>query len=234
MKKITSILLSLMTIFAVSLTAFAYSETKVYNEYIQYKNSGILGEDISFEIWLDMIEQNEEQLQAFEESGLFEEVYDSRTSNSASFLLKEGDVILTSSSNTGWFGLTGHAGIAVSSSTMLHIPGDDQATKISTLSAWLNDFSDGYTKVYRCTSQSVGVSASNRALYLYGPVNGIYKNATYQVTQDFDSYDPVYCSKLVWLAYRDIGQTTDPGFPYYIGVFSLPNYIRNIPYYATL
>lgn len=112
-------------------------------------------------------------------------VYSGDTRATNQFPLCPGDVILTSSSNTGLLGLTGHAGIAVSTTEILHITGKNQGDntlKISTLVAWIDSFGDGYTDIYRCNDSSIGQAAANEALRLYHPKTGLYKDVTYQIT----------------------------------------------------
>lgn len=66
-------------------------------------------------------------------------------------------------------GLTEHAGTAVSSNKILHIPGGGSTTKLYTLSQWKSAYTGkkGDTWVYRPKSTSIATKAGNWAYKNY-------------------------------------------------------------------
>ena len=94
-------------------------------------------------------------------------------------------------------GLTGHAGIALSSTTILHIAGARKTPTTITKSQWNSSYSSkGWTKVYRSTNSTAAANAASWASKTYKG-----SNATYKITMDLSTTNETYCSKLVWPAY---------------------------------
>lgn len=125
-KKIFALFFTLSFLIALPLNTLAATpqiSNELYYQYIQLKEEGILGDDITFDIWEQFVDSNESQKQIFEihAQSQFKLVYSGETRATDQFPLCPGDVIITSSSNTGVFGLTGHAGIAVNTTDILHM-----------------------------------------------------------------------------------------------------------------
>ncbi|MBC2140670.1 hypothetical protein HCA95_15210 [Listeria innocua] len=108
-------------------------------------------------------------------------------------------------------GLTEHAGTAVSSNKILHIPGGGSTTKLYTLSQWKSAYTGkkGDTWVYRPKSTSIATKAGNWAYKNYWNKN---MGATQTIKPSYSlkgsrfSKNPTYCSKIVYQAYY--GQET--------------------------
>lgn len=141
--------------------------------YNQMINEGDLPKEVSYEEWLAI---NDESL--FEK--LDEEIpmpniiltpdstgYFSKSMLTArGFSLQKGDILVTN--GTSSYGLTGHAGIAINSSQILHIQGPGKLPSVISALTWAKKYGlikgqeDGRTrtKVYR-VSASTGNSAGN-------------------------------------------------------------------------
>lgn len=164
-----------------------------YQEYVQLVNDGILGEDITFEYWQELKERSAQLEAKLENSTEFTKVYDSTLASSYS--MQAGDVFVTNATSSK--GLTGHAGIAISSTRILHIAGPDHNPVTVTLTKWHQDYTDhGWTKVYRHEDKAV---ASDAAKWAKDTYEG--SSAKYKIDMRLDTTDETYCSKIVWQAY---------------------------------
>lgn len=230
MKKIKKILYFIFMIsILASGTAFAsdsenldISEKKVYEE---LKKEGILGEDVSYNEWHNLNEESKELEKILSESTDFIEVYSTPgESTGGSYNMKTGDVFITNGTSSS--GLTGHSGIAISTSQILHIAGPGKTPKTISLSAWNSEYSKkGWTRVYRHSNSKIATAAGNWASKKYKG-----SSAKYKITTDLTSTKETYCSKIVWQAYyygpsspSISGTTTGIKTPY-----GLPNTIKNI------
>ncbi|NEG88612.1 hypothetical protein [Bifidobacterium aerophilum] len=179
-------------------TAYALGNEESINnlEYARYQQlleDGILGEDVSFDIWHQTNIRSARLEKELEESSEFEKVYDS---NRASYYaMKAGDVFVTNATSS--FGLTGHSGIAYSDLRIVHIAGPGKNPETVSQLAWTGSlYPGGWTKIYRHKSASVASAAANWARKTY-----VNSKATYYINLDLASTDKTYCSKLVWQSY---------------------------------
>lgn len=142
-------------------------------------------------------------------------------------VLKKGDVLVSNATSS--YGLTGHAGIAISSSEVLHISGSGAHPKVISTKTWQDRYGivkgqkEGLnikTNVYRIKSTK---NASKAASWTVKNYKG--KKYNYMVTNSLGKKDPTYCSKIVYQAYSSIKAVNYPpgGFatPY-----GLPNYFK--------
>lgn len=200
MKKVISMILSFVLLLSGSVTAFAASPDKTdaeYNEYVQLVEQGVLAEDITFEYWKQLKETSYALEEALEASNEFTLVYDSTDTRStySAYTLTKGDVFITSGTSSA--GILGHAGIAISSSYILHIAGPGHHPATISLSKWNSTYTtEGWTKVYRHTDSDVADDAGQWASDTYKGTS-----AEYVISMDLASTDETYCSKLVWQAY---------------------------------
>lgn len=206
MKKTFRMLLSFLMVIILSMPAFAAvpgkdAESKDYKEYLQLVSDGVLGEEVSFEYWQDFKARSAQLESALENSKDFYVVYDSASTRSAGYSMRAGDVFVTNA--TSFFGFTGHSGIAISSTQILHIAGKGHHPATISLNSWNSSYtSKGWTKVYRHKSSSVAMAAAKWAKNTYAG-----SNATYAINFNTESTHETYCSKIVWQAYR-YGPTT--------------------------
>ncbi len=142
--------------------------------------------------------------------------------------LKKGDILV--SNGTSSFGLTGHAGIAISSSQVLHIPGKNSNPLVISTKQWQDRYgivrgqkegNNTHTKVYR-----VGSTANAGKAAEWAESNYKGKKYGYGVTTNLLSKDPTYCSKIVWQAYNSIGAVTTPSSKI-ATPYGLPKYFKS-------
>lgn len=99
--------------------------------------------------------------------------------------------------STSFFGLTGHAAIALNSSTILDTPGKNSYVRTISPSSFKKEYSSGWIKVYRPRYTSWGKSAANWADRNYRNSKAVYK-----ISFDINSTKETYCSKIVFQAYK--------------------------------
>jgi uncharacterized protein YycO len=196
MKKIVSLFMIIITVLAIPAVASAANNNSNnnYHEYIKLINNNILDEDVTFEDWQEFKDSEVCLEQNLANSENIIDVCDSCQIND-SYVMKAGDIFITN--GTSSFGLSGHAGIAVSPDYILHILGTGSYPSLTTLSGWQKSFNPyGWTKVYRHSDPSV---AQDAALW----AENTYKNTQtkYLINMDLASTSTTYCSKLVWQAY---------------------------------
>jgi hypothetical protein len=141
------------------------------------------------------------------------------------YVLTPGDIFTTNATSSA--GFAGHAGIAVSSYYILHIAGPGETTKLLTLSQWKTKYAGGTTWVDRVNNTTVRTQAANWAYtnyYSTGTTGEQNIKPNYFINHYTNSFDPTYCSKIVWQAYYyGTGSTPVIGsgvndiiFPYYL------------------
>lgn len=155
MRKILCVLLVAVMVLAMGVTSFAGEGTKVsdsFRTYTELREEGVLGDNITYEYWVKLNARAAKLEKELERSSQLKKVYDSNMfSISSSYSMKAGDIFVTNATSS--FGLTGHAGIAISSSRILHIAGPGEHPTTLSLYSWNNDYTDnGWTKVYRHTN----------------------------------------------------------------------------------
>ena len=203
MKRLFSIAMSLMIVFAFSITSFA-SERDVTDptksNFEKYVKEGVLGSDVSYEEWKQLVEESRKLEEKLSKSDEFYEVYSSEkiSDSKAGFSLQRGDIIITNGTSSA--GILGHAGIATSSSYILHIAGKGSHPAKISLSKWhkkyTNKGTDTWSKVYRHKTKTNAKAAATWAENTY-----LGSGATYKITGNLASTSVTYCSKIVWQAY---------------------------------
>lgn len=242
MKK--SVCLLLAIIISCSVFVYAYAEESLperYEEYLQYIEGGILNEDVTYETWISAVHESEYlELLLENEIADFTCVYteygEGINSNppptpDGDFSMRKGDILITNGTSSA--GILGHAGIAVSATTVLHIAGGENSHPIIiSLDDWkqsYNNKSYRWTKFYRHSNSTYANRAANWGKTKYGP-NGPYANADYEKLSELDTFDKTYCSKIVWQCYyygiSENHQATG-GFGACLP-YQLPNRIKNI------
>ncbi|MFB5664069.1 hypothetical protein [Alteribacillus sp. HJP-4] len=120
--------------------------------------------------------------------------------NSEAATYKAGDIFITKTSSAK--GLTGHTGIAISSTEIAHTSGrssEPYPTTIS-ISEWNSRYPE--TKVIRPNSSSLGEEAAEKASHYF-----VGENIDYWITSNPKDIDPyTYCSELVWYSYYKAGK----------------------------
>ena len=171
-----------------------------YSTYKHYVDEGVLGEGVSYDVWKTLVEESYELEKKLFNSDEFDKVYSSEDGISTEdFTLKSGDVLITNGTSSA--GFLGHAGIATSDTTVLHISGaKNEPPKTITFSDWHSTYSykneKSWTEVYRRKDRKIAYDAATWAVSTYA-----YSNAKYEITPDLKSTDVTYCSKIVWQAY---------------------------------
>ena len=231
MRKIISIVLTFSLILSLSVISYADSSVSPdvsgdYQEYAELKSAGTLGQDISYELWSKLKADSAALESALENSDEFTLVYDSNATKApTAYRLTAGDVFVTNKSSLG--GLTGHAGIAISSLYIIHIKGPGHHPATIKLSDWNKEYSSGghWTRIYRHNSAGTALKAGQWA-------ERTYKNssASYVINADLSSTSKTYCSKIVWQAYH-YGPSSPVSTTPVSGIvlpYSLPDLIRNV------
>ncbi|TQR32747.1 hypothetical protein C7Y47_11495 [Lysinibacillus sphaericus] len=191
-----------------------------YETYEKLVNEGVLGEDVSYDLWVSINTESSEGA-AFS-SGVDEP----SISTLAAYTLKTGDILI--SNGTSSAGLTGHAGIAISTSEILHIAGPGEYPSVVSLNTWISIYGKGKggkvnTEVYRIASS---YDASQAAKWASDNYKG--KKYSYGITTTLQKLDPTYCSKIVWQAYMHGPYSTQVFNPAGMIVlpYSLPSYFK--------
>ncbi len=106
-----------------------------------------------------------------------------------------GDIIITNS--TIFDGIAGHAAIAISPSSILHIEGPGHLVSVISRSDFVDKYgNDGWIKIYRMNNKTIAGNAASWAQSTYRN-----SNAKYVINKDLTSTDKTYCSKIVFQAY---------------------------------
>lgn len=167
-----------------------------YDEYNGYIEQGILDPEITFQDWNNLRDTANQLERLLEQSNEFESVYDSRSATSYS--MRAGDIFITNGTSSA--GITGHAGIAISTNYILHIAGVGYHPASISLSSWHEEYTnktaESWTKVYRHSNASIANEAAQWADENYSG-----SSASYFIDYDLESTSTTYCSKIVWQAY---------------------------------
>lgn len=197
-------------------------------------NNGELGTDVSFDLWKELYEESK-QLEA---SFLKDSSLNSSSLNPlASYSMKAGDIFITNATVSS--GIVGHAGIAINSTYILHIPGPNKTTQLLTLSDWKSKYagSNGTTWVHRVNSSDLASKAANWALKNYynssGSTSSQNIKPSYSITTSLFSKDPTYCSKIVYQAYYYADQDVAGTWVYNRSGIVPPYHLRANVFYQT-
>lgn len=215
--------------------------------YDQFVEEGIIDSSISYETWTSIntedsfdefnsgipvpnvlmeVEPDSSKTKGF--SILSQSSSDFGSSSTSGPTLKKGDILV--SNGTSSFGLTGHAGIAISSTQVLHISGKGAKPLVITSKQWQDRYgivrgqiegNNTHTKVYRVGSTTNATKAADWAITNYKG-----KSYDYGITTALLSKDPTYCSKIVWQAYNYIGGVDTPSSKI-ATPYGLPGYFKS-------
>lgn len=230
-KRLCSLVAAVLMICSLASPVYAATSnsfTEEYNEYLSCIDQGILGDDVTYEVWKSLREESYALEAALEASTEFELVYSSKSSAYASYFMRAGDVLITNATVSS--AIVGHAAIAISSSEILHIAGPGHTPSTLSLSSWHDNYtlkkgSDTWTKIYRHSNNTIATKAAEWA-------ENTYKNsgAGYYISQDVQSTTLTYCSKIVWQAYFYGPASTDATYlaSGYILPYNLVNLIGDV------
>lgn len=242
MKKIVSLFIFLgvlLVLYNLPLgsSAKAESQNELTTDYDSLVELGILDEEIiSREEWNEVLKESEEALKRREQDKLSQSRFlNARTTSYATtgYTMQKGDIFITNGTSAG--GLTGHAGIAVNSQSILHIAGYGSTTALVSYSEWKGLYVDEpgeWTKIYRIPNATLASQAATWAYQNYWNSAG-YLNQNIKPSYGFGgslmSKDPTYCSKIVWQAYRTgLGTASVIKTPVSLVLpYSLPDYFTD-------
>lgn len=197
---------------------YASAEDQVSNqlsqdEFNNLQSQGIYGEDVTFEGINGILKEeaaekailDAEPVDANAEKGIQDIINSSEPlspNKYQSFValpggggsLAPGDILITT--DTSSYGLTGHAGMVLPNGMILHYPSPSAGIKRIYLSQWMASYPD--TKIYHENNRTIANEAANWENSHYYLSN---KDAGYSVNTSISSYDPTYCSKMVFQAY---------------------------------
>lgn len=186
-----SMMITLVGMVFNSFSLVAQDESLTFESYDNLIQEGILGDDVSYEEWVEFMSYKPlEDDPADDSFGLM-----------AAWTMREGDMIITNGTSSK--GIAGHAAIAVSSKNILHIAGPGKKVEVISLTTFKNRYlknSSSWIKVYRHPSENMAWKASQWAIKNYKD-----KDYEYKITGNKKVKDPTYCSKIVWQAYYNSG-----------------------------
>lgn len=192
----------LLFVESVGAGAIAYANTDVDDiplitreEFEKYQKDEVISYDISYEEYLEVLEQDKYYYEQAHNNGDFKKVFEGPVEALSSITLYSGDVLITNA--TVARGLLGHAAIALNSKNILHIPGPDKKVDTPTVSQFKSNYSKGKIEVYRPKEAVWGYGAAVWAALTYED-----SNAKYMITPNLESTDVTYCSKIVYQAYK--------------------------------
>lgn len=204
-----------------------------FEEYKGYQDEGILGDDVTYEEWVNLVNESKKLENLIEDSSQFEEVYSSDSiETNSTFTMKRGDVVITNGTSSA--GIAGHSGIATSSNYILHIAGKGSHPVKISLSNWhkkyTNKTNSSWTKVYRHKSSTKASAAAKWTENTY-----LNSKAEYKITANLASTSVTYCSKLVWQGYYYGPSTKEANGPTvgYRLPYDLPSTIHSLSHKKT-
>lgn len=205
MKKWLNIFISLTALMFMifSTTAFASTEPSPkpfisHSQYLDLQSKGAIGEDISYEQLKELYDkavESEKNLERNANKTKGTNILNSLSSPPLASLIT-GDILITNGTTAG--GILGHAGIAISSTQILHIAAPGETVKIITPRDWTSRYNKSgcWTQVYRSGTYGANIRAANWAKSNY-PVN----SSKYVINTNLAATYETYCSKIVWQAY---------------------------------
>lgn len=149
MKKILSIFfISVICLISFNVLTYA-SEFKVlsHEEFIELQEQEVIDTNISYDLWIQFIENNNKLEQELDLNKNFKNIYSGELRTLSTVKIESGDVIITNATSS--FGLTGHAAIAIDSDEILDIPGPKKSVRTQTVNQFKNEYKNGWIKVYR-------------------------------------------------------------------------------------
>ncbi|MEK4024492.1 MULTISPECIES: hypothetical protein [unclassified Sporosarcina] len=194
-----------------------------YEVYLELIDSGILDETITYDVWVQL--NSEERSNSIKEEAELSSLPTTLSGSTSS--LVRGDILISNGSSS--YGLTGHAGIVVGNDRILHIAGPGYKTNIIKFSTWTNKYGKPRggivnTEVYRISNWTHRNAAADWAVAKYENLG-----ASYSLTTGLYTFNPTYCSKIVWQAYH-YGPSTSlvnaPGGPL-ATPYGLPTYFKS-------
>ncbi|MBA4538562.1 hypothetical protein H1Z61_15855 [Bacillus aquiflavi] len=164
------------------------------NDYVHLLNDNVLSKDTTYEEWLEItgILENGISYDLEEDFNEKLEIVDPLT-NSITTSIKKGDILI--SNHTIKNGLTGHAGIALSSTQVLHIAGPRHYPEVLSVNNFVKKYRKTLT-VYRVPNSKIANAAADWASRNY-----VGRKYHYAITDNIKSKNPTYCSKIVFQAY---------------------------------
>lgn len=186
--------------------------------YNQLKSENIIDDSVSEEEWNEYLKEDKTEKENIESE---KEITSYAKS---SFKLKKGDVLITNGTSSK--GLTGHAAIAISSKTVIHISGSGAHPSTKSFASFKKDYGKGkkWVKVYRSKKAGAGTKAGNWAIKNYKG-----KKYKYGINTKLSKKNPTYCSKIIYQAYKygaSKKSIYDPG-SHIISPYALPNISSN-------
>lgn len=167
MKRLLFFITLLVTLFGFITTTSAVqldNELSIYHNVLEQE---VLNEDISH----DLSEETNNSLETDNSDiGLMWDMPVPKNGDKNYKLLK-GDILISNA--TSYKGITGHAGIAISSTQVLHIAGPGAKPKVMPLTDWIKRYGTGYkpgitaTWVYRTTNRTIANQAGQWAIDNY-------------------------------------------------------------------
>ena len=138
---------------------------------------------------------------------------------------KSGDIIITNSTSSS--GITGHVGIYITPTTILHTSGwkTEPYPKLISESEWHDRYAQ--SKVVRPNSSTLGTKAANQAMTVFHTDTAI----PYEVTPGVTDITETYCSELVWYSYYKAGLSYQVFYPGALISWKVPSIIS--PYHYT-
>lgn len=192
----------------------AFDQSNLQNNYDGLKSSGVLGEDITFDMYVSSASTPPPTDPVAPE-------FRNRQKRGISDLAP-GDILVTNGTSAP--GLVGHAGIYTGNGFIMSIQGIGYNPAQMHIMQWMYNYNKPgrWTKVYRPTPRYKNRDAATWAINNY---NGT--DYTYMITTNVFSKNPTYCSKIVWQSYWFASAAVQVGGmkqPAIVNPYDLPNY----------
>lgn len=197
-------------------SAFSIDSEKLEQDYDALQETGVLGEDITFEMYLELATTPPPS-----------DPVDPRF-RSIGGRPQPGDIFITNGTSLG--GLTGHAGIFLGNGTILSIIGPGAKPEALSIMDWTERYNSQkgtWTKIYRPAAKYRPELAEQWAINNYKG-----KNYSYKITTNIFEKNPTYCSKIVWQAYWYSSAAVQIGgfhTPIIASPYDLPDYFETRP-----
>lgn len=159
-------------------------------QFNELKQKGVYGEEVTYTDFINSLMTCEQ------EYGVEKSRKRRSVNYGYNYTPKKGDIVTTGASNTAKNGIVGHAGIFIDNKTILHIAGSKTSyTSTMSWSTWKNIYKTN-NRVYRVSNSNIASRAAD-----WVKRNYYNKKPGYQITSNWRSTSPTYCSKIVWQGY---------------------------------
>lgn len=181
------------------------------DQFKEFQNEGIIGEDVSYETFLFAVNESNEAYEMLDRSDRFHQIYNYSVQSLSAGQLKAGDILITNAVNS--LGIIGHAAIVIGYDLIMDIPGPGNMIRTMSSENFKSCFQKGWIKIYRPVFWDEGNAAA-----VWARNNYLNKKPVYKITMNINSTTETYCSKIVFQAYKfGVGRKAFNEYPQFNG-----------------